>query len=136
MKVTTTITNKELTYIHEYVEFWYDRESPCRLCPPYDRSSCDECEAKKKYDEELEQFKEKWCTMDHNIVLDPTVKEYMDALKRVHNAAKALDQATLEMSFAKSQAEAALAKLTIDDTADTNEAADRYYSETPYTEEE
>ena len=118
MKVTTTITKKELKYIHEYVHFFRNRESPCRLCPPYDRASCDECEAKKKYDEELEQFKEKWCTIDNNVVLNPTVKEYMDALNRADKAAKELDKATLEMNFAKSQVEGAFAKLTIDDTTD------------------
>lgn len=115
MKVTTTITNKELTYIHEYTKFYHDRVSPCQRCSPRDRAACCGCGEREKYDQEGEQFKEKWCTMDSNIVLDPTVKAYMEALKRVHDAAKELDKATLEMNFAKAQAEAAFAKLTIEE---------------------
>lgn len=115
MKVTTTITNKELAYIQEYVEFWNDRVSPCQRCSPRDRAACCGCLEKTRYDQEGEQFKEKWCAMDSNIVLDPTVKAYMEALKRVHDAAKELDKATLELDFAKAQAEAVFAKLTIEE---------------------
>lgn len=142
MKVTTTITNKEFRYIHEYINFFRNRITPCSHCSPSDRAACCGCGDKEKYDKELEQFKERWCCMDDNIVLNPTVKEYMDALNRADKAAKELDKATLEWNFAKSQVEGAFAKLTIEDAADSqeylgdNEAADRYYSETPYTEEE
>lgn len=115
MKVTTTITNKELAYIHEYVRFYHDRVSPCQRCSPHDRAACCECADREKYDEEHEQFNEKWCTMSSDIVLDPTVKAYMEALKRVHDAAKELEKATLEMNFSKAQAEAAFAKLTIEE---------------------
>lgn len=115
MKVNTTITNKELAYIHEYVRFYHDRVSPCQRCSPRDRAACCGCGDRAKYDEEFEQFKERWCYMDNDIVLDPTVKAYMEALKRVHDAAKELDKATVEMNFAKAQAEAAFAKLTIEE---------------------
>lgn len=117
MKVTVTITNKELKYIHEYAHFCRNRGlSPCQRCSTRDQAACCGCGDKEKYDKELEQFKERWCGMDNNIVLNPAVKEYMEALNRADKAAKELDKATLEMNFAKAQVEGAFAKLTIEDT--------------------
>lgn len=128
MKVTVSITNKELKYIHEYTKFFRDRGlSPCHSCSPRDRAACCGCPDQKKYDEELEQFKEKWCCVDSNIVLNPAVKEYMDALNRADKAAKEIDKATLEMNFAKAQVDEAFAKLTIEEDPEcsTQEKAEK-----------
>lgn len=115
MKVTTTITQRELKYIHEYAAFFRNRQSPCVFCSPSDRAGCCGCPSREEYNNDLTAFKEAWCDIDNNVVLNETVKAYMDALNEADKAAKALDEANRRMQSAKEKVARALDRLTIEE---------------------
>ena len=112
MKVTTTITNKELEYIHEYAKF-YRKPFPCTQCSPREKAACCGCLKKDQYDKDKQVFDEKFANIDKSITQNQLVKEYVEALKSVADAFDELDAATLKFNSRKHSCNAILEQFTI-----------------------